>query len=344
MSSLPSPLTFVVGTGRSGSSALSRILNLHPDALSLNELLATLVGPARALPEEPMSGEEFWRILAEPSPVFDNMIRSGAALPEFLDPRPGVPALHLMVLPHLTDDPDALFAELAEIVPGWPRRPAPDHHRAFFELLRVRLGRAAVIERSGYSVGWVPALRDAFPEARFVHLHRTGPDCALSMSRHVGYRFIVQLHEIFELSGVTSIEEVTEEHVAALPPHLAGLLGERFDPALVWDRDIPLTRFGELWSQLVTECARLLAELPGERWTTLGYEALLDDPDAALTHLADFTGLAPTRDWLAAARPLLTASRRDTAARTLPPVVYAALEESCAPGTAVLAGQAPESE
>jgi hypothetical protein len=45
-----------------------------------------------------------------------------------------------------------------------------------------------VVERSAASLNMVGALRGQFPAARFVHLYRDGPDCALSMSRHPVFR------------------------------------------------------------------------------------------------------------------------------------------------------------
>ncbi|WP_059013484.1 sulfotransferase family protein [Streptomyces specialis] len=306
-------LTFIVGTGRSGSTLLSRILNLHPGILSLNELLASLQDPERGLPAEPLTGDAFWRILADVNPVFDAMINAGVPLPEFLRPRPASPALNLMVLPHLTDDPDAALDALAREVTRWPRRPAPAHYRAFFDLLSARFGRGdAVVERSGYSVRWIPRLRAAFPEARFVHLYRDGPDCALSMSRHVAYRVISLLRD--------------------LPPDSA----LPFDPAAAVARDVPVTRFGALWSELVTEAvAHLDAVPPGSR-TTLSYEDLLSAPDRELTRLATFAGANPDDGWLTAARALLDPTRRG-ASRRLAPDALARLRASCAPGIRALA-------
>ncbi|MFJ3231949.1 sulfotransferase [Streptomyces sp. NPDC086787] len=338
-------LTFVIGTGRSGSTALSRILNSHPDILSLNEFMAS-VGDA-AFPDGEVTGERFWQSLFRPAPHFQRMIRSGLPLPEFLYTRrpgrytadtTGVPALSLMVLPHLTDDPDGLLDELRTTVSRWPQRAAAEHHRALFGALCARFGRTAVVERSGYSTGWAPGLRAAFPEARFVHMFRDGPDCALSMSRHPGYRTISLLREIKERAGIASLADLTDDHVRVLPADLSPLLAERFDPALVRDRDVPLRTFGTLWSELVTEGAEFLDRLPAGRGTTLAYEDLLDRPAEELTRLAGFVGVAATPEWLRSASAVLDHSRRGSA-RRLSGTEFEELRNSCAPGTRVLRGR-----
>ncbi|GHG74476.1 sulfotransferase [Streptomyces griseocarneus] len=337
-------LTFVVGTGRSGSTALSGIVNAHPDVLSLNELLSSV--QSRGFPEGPLGGEEFWRLLAGPNAMFERMIRSGVPMPEFLYTRrpgrfatdtTGIPALCLMVLPHLTDDPDGLFDELEKQVCRWPDRTAAEHYEALFDLLCARFGRTAVVERSGYSAERIPLLRQVFPQAHFVHLFRDGPDCALSMSRHTGFRLILLLREILARTGAERPGDLTEDQVRSLPPELSELLAERFDPALVLDRDLPLTRFGALWSELVTRGVDHLSQVPAAMRTTLAYEDLLDEPRKELTRLARFIGVEPLPQWLDAASARLDSSRRG-ASRRLPAAELAALREHCAPGARALAG------
>lgn len=336
------PATFVVGTGRSGSTALSRILNLHPDILSLNELLASL-GPW-ALPENPLTGEEFWKILVSPHMIYTKIMRSGIMPPEFLyTQRPGrysaetgIPALSLMVLPHLTEDPDGLLDELEPRVTQWPSRPAARHYEGLFGLLGARLGRRVAVECSGYSLQWVPRLRKAFPYAKFVHQFRNGPDCALSMSRHPGYRTMSLMREILERAGVSSPMELTPKHLAELPPEMTELLlSERFDPGLVLDRQVPVAKFGDLWSQWITEGVEYLAQVPDDARTTLAYEDMVRKPRVELIRLAEFIGVEPSDQWLETSESLLDSGRTGAALR-LPPDQLSALRDSCAPGMRAL--------
>ncbi|MEV0650680.1 hypothetical protein AB0I28_36045 [Phytomonospora sp. NPDC050363] len=337
------PTTFIVGTGRSGSSALSRILNAHPEVLSLNEMLAALTPVA--LPEGQIPGTEFWAILSGPNGIFDLMTRSGAALPEFLYTRRpgrfsadnGIPALALMTLPPLTEDPDTALDELEPVVCSWPAREIAGHYEALFDHLSGRYGGKVVVERSGYSVSWIPRLREVFGEARFVHLYRDGPDCAVSMSRHPGYRMIYHLRLMVEMCGLTSIDELGEEQVRTLPPELAGLFADPFDRRLLMDGDIPVACFGRLWSQIVTEGVESLRGLPPERVTALSYEDLIAAPGRELARLAEFAGASADPAWIAHGTRELDPTRHGAALR-LPAAELAELRKACEPGEAALAG------
>lgn len=342
-------LTFVVGTGRSGSTALSQVLRRHPDVLSLNELYSCIDGPP-ALSRERLTGREFWRCLREPMELFDRMVRSGTPLPEFLYNRhpewrysaetTGIPAVSMMTLPHLTDDPDALLDALEPEVCAWPERPAPQQWEAFFGALATRVGgREAAVERSGYSLHRVQLLRELFPHARFVHLHRNGPDCALSMSRHNGYRMIALLREIQRRTGVEwagTADDLTEEQRRRLPGDLLRLLESEYDPALVLEREMPVADFGALWSELITDGVRQLSALPADRRMDLSYEKLLSAPRQELTRLAGFIGVQPFSEWLDEGDAFFDGTGRRGSAERLPAGELAALRANCADGEKAL--------
>src|ERR1035438_581523 len=77
-------LTFVVGTGRCGSTMLSAILREHPDVLSMSEFFGTLRTALRGsrFPEGELDGRELWHLLASPFPMLDEMISSGLRIAE----------------------------------------------------------------------------------------------------------------------------------------------------------------------------------------------------------------------------------------------------------------------
>ncbi|MER5889582.1 sulfotransferase [Streptomyces sp. NPDC001941] len=333
-------ITFVVGTGRCGSTMLSRALHSHPDILSVNEFFTSLAAKGdAAFQDVALDGQRFWALLSGPARPFDAIAASAFRTPEMLYPyeqgrfRPGtgVPAIAHMTLPALTADPDALYDDLADAIPTWPVRPVADHYRAFFADLAQRLGRTVVVERSGASLAFLPALRVLFPEARFVHLSRSGPDCALSMSRHAAFRILLLRTEAMNLLGLASPFDIGPEHAAQLPDHLAHLAGE-VDCDLVMRTPIPLAAFGGLWSHLMTQGVEEFLRLPPERRMALAYEDILDDPAHHLGRLADFTGTTAHPAWLREAAATVVPPQR-------PPVTDPDTLAACAPGEHALQRQ-----
>ncbi|MBP2706919.1 sulfotransferase [Microbispora sp. RL4-1S] len=329
--------TFVISTGRCGSTLVSRMLRLHPEVLSLSELFSTVRN--RGYLDGAPDGERFWRMLSEPDPAVDVMVAEGLTVSELIypygagrfDPATGVPAICHMTLPMLTDDPDALYDELAAEVPGWPARPIADHYRALFAHLAGRFDRPVVVERSGGSLGMVPGLRERFPEARFVYLTRDGADSALSMSRHAGFRLMLLGREAARIAGVASPEELGAEQFRLLPAELGRLLATPGELPEVMRRDVPVTAFGALWSSMTCEGAGELLRLPADAWMMTSYEGLVTDAPAELTRLAGFLGVPAPAGWLAEAGGLVDPSRRAASAR-LNPRLLDALRRSCAPG------------
>ena len=329
-------LTFVVGTGRCGSTAVSRVLHEHPDVLSISEML---VGIKRMLrPGFPsVDGREMWRLLTQRTPLIDEFICAGLKTAEFrypygsgrFDPaRKEVPWIWHCMLPMLSDDPDALFDLLAAEVVSWPARAPADQFRALFAFLSELFGKSVVVERSGVSIDAVPHLLQMFPEARFVLIHRDGPDCALSMSRH----------PVFRLRGLWA--EVTRLHGQAPdnPEQFRGIITPPFDAERFMSYPVPLTFFGEFWSALLCQGVPALAELPPGGWTSLRYEDLVSHPARELARIAAFVGADATGQWLSAAAAIINGRRPASAAASeLDPADLAAIREACMPGAQAIA-------
>ncbi len=305
----PRGLTFIVTVGRSGSTALSHILNAHPDVLSLNEFYLSVRTSLTV--DQPVSGEQFWRVLADPHPVFDAMVRGGAGMPEFVYPHlrgtrfdantTGIPAISMMTLPHLSPDPDDVFDALAAEVPSWPKQNPRLHYEQLFGWLAARFGGTVVVERSGMSLSSVSWLRAMFPDARFVHLFRHGPDTAVSMSQHTGFRLMALIEDalaLLDLNTEKSRSPALRLDPAAIPIDLAPVLGDRCDVDYLMSQDFPVARFARMWSDLVAIGVAALADLPAARYLPLSYSDLVAEPRSTLTRLAAFLDIEAEPSWL----------------------------------------------
>lgn len=330
--------TFVLSTGRSGSTLISQMLRRHPEVLSVSELFSTVHGRYR--PGDTPGGSDFWHLLSDPDPQIDAMVTAGLRPAELIypygtgrfDPAAGVPALCHMTLPMLTDDPDTLHDELAAEIAGWPQRPVAEQFAALFATLAARYDRGTVVERSGGSLAMLDDLRALFPDARFVYLTRDGAASALSMSRHAGFRLMLMGREAARLSGLAHAEDLGPEQFRALPPELARMLTDPGELPALMRRDLPLTAFGAMWAEMTREGTEGLLRLPAGSWMPLSYEDLLADPGTHLRRLAAFLDVPAPPQWLTGAADLADPGRR-SALRDLDPRLAAALRRSCEPGT-----------
>lgn len=349
MTSPPAPL-LVVGTGRCGSTLLSQMLRVHPQVASISELFSfvTDLGGwiARAFPDRPIDGAQFWQVVAGRHPRQNLLLRHGLRMPEVLYPpadrrdlvEAGVPALMLTTLPHLEDPPEPLFEALAAAMTSRPKAPVGDHYRALFGFLVARAAKQTWVERSGGTLRIVHRLLATFPEARVVHVVRDGRNTAISMSRHVGFRMALIGFQLLELLGVDPFEDDDRSEIDDLPDELAALLPENFDARAFWAYDISPSLCGHYWSGEIRDGVRVLAELPAERIMTLRYEDLLARPHDTIRRLGERLGSGqPDPAWVERAAAMVGRGSSDF--RGLPERERVELERACRPGFEALAAQ-----
>ena len=332
-------LTYVVGTGRCGSTMLSRILQGHPDVLSLSEFWNIFLHhdeplATRDIPTQAMTGDEYWQLMTRISPHHDGLAATGieSYFGSRFDAASGVPMICRTLGP-ITDDPDALYDALAEEVPSWPRQSVADHCRALFGSIAARLGRSVIVERSGGGIGALPTLREQFPEARFIFLHRDGPDSALSMSRYPAFRLLAMKFVASYDTRKTPKIPLLADGSKPRPGDFEGLLEPPFDVERFMSYPISLPFFGAMWAMLTRNGVSEMLQLPREQWMIVRYERLLGDIRTELTRFAEFIGASADPQWLAAAEAYVDRGRPGAALAQLDPGTLAALQAACASGT-----------
>jgi len=355
---------FVVGTGRCGSTMLSRMLDLHPALLSLSEFFTAL--KHQAFSSATLDGPGLWQVLNSPSPVLRTLkkhelwTRPGADAPAS-GPQPDDQAsmleIWLRVLARQQPDPGAPYRDLERDLASWPSAPARDQYLHLFEWLKTRLGRTVWIERSGGSLNFLPALLDIFPDARFVHLYRDGRDCALSMSKHTSFRLgflgaalraklghnpyggleflVAAWNEVRESFGSHPYKFSEALRTFQLPANWEDFLPERFNVESFRKLYLPPHLFGAVWSNMIVWGLLHLAKVPPRNVLSVRYEQLLAAPEDELKRLMQFFGPGLAQpEWLAAAAD--TVERKSAGWLKLPEEEKRLLNEACEPGMRLL--------
>ena len=334
------PPVFVLSTGRCGSTMVSEMLNKHPNILSVSELFSTL--GLTAFPGRKVNGEWMWRLLNTPGGRMRILARETRdTFSELLYPfdEPGhrfnaatLPPVMAITLPHLTDRYEELYDAIGPFVRARPRASAPDHYRALFDWLGVRLGRKVWIERHGGSLLLASRLLRNFPEARVVHVFRDGRETTLSLSRHPAFRFVVGRMNRARRARLDlyKLVERLEGHdwITSLLDNLQWL---RPIPDSDFDHQATLPEFGEFWSRMIETGHRVFGHFPPERLLNLRFEDMQANPERESRRLIRF--IAPeleNDDWVAEVSKI----PRKTSSKfaRLDPEMQRAITEACRPG------------
>jgi putative sulfotransferase len=312
---------FVVGTGRCGSTLLSRMLAEHPSVLCLFEFFNGL-DMGRRFGAEPVTGREFAEIVSGNQPFVTLVLSRGYDVPEITYPfgadgaryrRDGpLPYILVAALSRVTDDPDALFDALVAFASELPRQPLSRHYRRLFDWMTERMGRRVWIEKSGSSIDYLGSLHAFFPKARFLHLHRDGHEAALSMREHAAYRLAISLLYGLHDAGTAIQSELVRPGAARSPR------GE--DPiARILEARPSVEYFGRYWSEQIVRGHGALPRLGSDQYLAVRFEDLVAKPREVLPRIAEFLELdANARNWVERAAALV---------RGVPPTRFEKLSE-----------------
>jgi hypothetical protein len=328
---------FIVGTGRCGSTLLSRMLARHEEVSSLFEFFTGLDWSRRFRPE-PIEGRAFADLVCAEQPFVTAVLRRGYEVEEIVYPFgvPGaryrredpLPWLLVTLLPRITSDPDPLFDALREQAAGQPRQALVEHYRQLFGWLGAKTGRPAWIERSGSSVEYLSSLREMFPRGRFLHLHRDGREVALSMREHHAYRLPIALLYDAPADDGTPPSRMGPIDVHAPPTGtdpISRILGSRPPPQY----------FGRYWTDQLLQGYRAIGRLDPGQYMEVGFERLCAEPGEVLREIADFFDLGGGDDWIDRAAALVRGIP-PTRFDRLPVDQQRALQAACEPGLRLL--------
>ena len=142
------------------------------------------------------------------------------------------------------------------------------------------------IERSGASFEFLDGLLKTFPDARFVHIHRDGPEAALSMREHAHFRQIVSYHY-----DPPSTDEIRRTALHLDPPE-----SDPFRKRVDGPQDI--RRYADYWTYSVVRGYSVMPQIDSSHLLDLRFEDLLANPRGVLNQLAQFFDLPQDEHWI----------------------------------------------
>lgn len=209
-----------------------------------------------------------------------------------------VPPVLIATLPHLSDDPDAIFDKLAETVCQFPTQTVEQHHAMLFEQLTNMFGRSAWIERSGMSISYIRLLPNLFPHSKIVLMYRDGRDVVLSYRKFPAIWPMIWTWYWSQKLGFNLLNPKTP---IGRSKWLA--FNETFfvsKALLRWMLSTPpsIEVCAAFWSQTTLQSLAEYKALPKNKKIFLRFETLISTPEKELTALTGFLAVEAKPDWM----------------------------------------------
>jgi putative sulfotransferase len=303
------PCGIIISSGRCGSTLLSNLIAEEPETLSISESLGPVISHLTLPPPaEHVTGARYWALLSEPHARREAMARIGAVLGTFGhddDTRAGAtPPILLVTLPSISPEPDRLFAKLAEEVPRFPAQPVGLHHRMLLDMLAVQAGKRRWVERSGASSAVAGPLLASMPEARIVYLTRNIMPTALSMSKHVSFRFALARFEFHQRYGADPYSPGawfgSMPEAAELPGELRDLMPDQVTSRALGELSRDIGGYAAMCTSMMGFAEQAFADFDPPHLHRIRYEDLVADPVNELAKLGEFLGFAEPARWATA--------------------------------------------
>ena len=326
---------FIVGTGRCGSTLLSKMIRENEQVASIFEYFSGL-DPNQCYSLEPLDAESFAALHCKASTITSMVLERGYPIAEVSYPfdapgarfsrHSGIPSILGATLSSFpVEDPDALYEEVRTFMLSLPPRPAADQHLAFFEWIVERLGKRVWVERSGGSIHHLGELNTLFPDARFLHIHRAGEEVALSMREHHVFRLGISL-----MYGLQPGPRDSQRDAQAADARNGDPISQLLEshPAA--------EHFGSAWTDQLLRGFRALRKLDARQYRELRFEDLIEHPLEVLEEAVDFLELPnPRGSWRVRAAALVQGAPTPRADQ-LPADERERLEQACRAGNRLL--------
>jgi hypothetical protein len=172
----------------------------------------------------------------------------------------------------------------------------------------------------------MPQLYRLFPKAKYLHIHRDGPDAAISMSNHFYFQMLVSF-----FTNPPTREELEQTELAGAPVRADDSISRRLGA----DRP-SVEQFAEYWNYQLEMGYSTFAKLDASQYLDVRFEEFIADPVGELTRIADFFELPNNPDWIAAAASMVNNQDVKSSMSKLSKPQQQSLLEACQPGRILL--------